>query len=94
MRPMPRFWQGLGSPVLLVSGWLLDHEQLRQTLSTPEILPGRKRDCQKQNLSVVLATASLHITAFQVSLSLIPSLSHMALMPLIRFREGCFALSD
>jgi hypothetical protein len=55
MRPVPRFWQGLGSPVLLVSDWLPGHEQLRQTLSTPEYYPDENA-IVKKNLFVAEAT--------------------------------------
>lgn len=120
MRPVPHLRQGLGSPVLLVSGWQLGHEQLRQTLCprrtyypeknptvkksfcatdhrrTGRVLKGQAVDLIASYSGVnmgsrqdVLADAE---TAIQVRLSLIPSLSQMALMPLIRFLEGCFTL--
>jgi hypothetical protein len=61
MRPVPRFWQGLGSPVSLVSGSQFGHEQLRQTLSTPEYYPD-ENGIVKKNLSVAEATESLNMT--------------------------------
>jgi len=47
--------------VLLVSDWLLGHEQLRQTLSTPEYYP-EENAIVKKNLSVAEATESLNMT--------------------------------
>jgi len=47
--------------VLLVSDWLLGHEQLRQTLSTPEYYPDENA-IVKKNPSVAEATESLNMT--------------------------------